>query len=87
MYANIYGRNSIDGKGLKLDSTVHYQKSYDNAFWDGRQMVYGDGDEDLPVSKRLFNRFTIAMDVIGHELTHGVTQNEADLAYWDQPGA
>lgn len=87
LYANIYGRNSIDGKGLKLDSTVHYQKSYDNAFWDGRQMVYGDGDEDLPVSKRLFNRFTIAMDVIGHELTHGVTQNEADLAYWDQPGA
>ncbi len=87
LFAEIYGRNSIDGKGLKLDSTVHYQASYDNAFWDGRQMVYGDGDEDLPVSRRLFNRFTIAMDVIGHELTHGITQNEADLVYWDQPGA
>ena len=87
LFAEIYGRNSIDGKGLRLDSTVHYQTSYDNAFWDGRQMVYGDGDEDLPISQRLFNRFTIAIDVIGHELTHGVTQNEADLAYWDQPGA
>jgi len=87
MYFDIYGRNSIDNKGLKLDSSVHYQKSYDNAFWDGRQMVYGDGDEDLPVSQRLFNRFTIALDVIGHELTHGVTENEAGLAYWDQPGA
>jgi Zn-dependent metalloprotease len=50
-------------------------------------MVYGDGDEDLPVSERLFNRFTIAIDVIGHELTHGVTQYEADLAYWEQSGA
>lgn len=87
LYSDIYGRNSIDNNGLKLDSTVHYQKSYDNAFWDGQQMVYGDGDEDLPVDQRLFNRFTIAIDVIGHELTHGVTQNEANLAYWDQSGA
>jgi Zn-dependent metalloprotease len=87
LFSDIYGRNSIDDKGMKLDSTVHYQVSYDNAFWDGRQMVYGDGDEDLPVSQRLFNRFTIALDVIGHELAHGVTQNEANLAYWDQSGA
>jgi len=87
LYSDIYQRNSIDGKGLKLDSTVHYQKSYDNAFWDGRQMVYGDGDEDMPAAQRLFNRFTIAIDVIGHELTHGVTQNEANLVYWDQSGA
>jgi Zn-dependent metalloprotease len=87
LYSEIYGRNSVDGRGMKLDSTVHYQKSYDNAFWDGQQMVYGDGDEDLPEAQRLFNRFTIAIDVIGHELTHGVTQNEANLAYWDQSGA
>ncbi|MCX6064399.1 MAG: M4 family metallopeptidase [Chloroflexi bacterium] len=87
LYYDIYGRNSIDGNGLKLNSTVHYQKSYDNAFWDGQQMVYGDGDEDMPEAQRLFNRFTIAIDVIGHELTHGVTQNEANLAYWDQSGA
>ena len=87
LYMDIYGRNSIDDKGLRLDSTVHYQKGYDNAFWNGLQMVYGDGDEDLPPEERLFNRFTIAMDIIGHELTHGVTQYEASLVYWDQPGA
>jgi Zn-dependent metalloprotease len=87
LYDNIFGRNSIDGNGLKLISTVHYSKNYDNAFWDGEQMVYGDGDENLPVSQRLFNRFTICLDVIGHELTHGVTQYEANLTYANQPGA
>src|SRR3972149_853313 len=87
LYREVYGRNSIDGNGLRLDSTVHYQKGYDNAFWNGQQMVYGDGDEDLPEPDRLFNRFTIALDIIGHELTHGVTQYEAKLIYWDQPGA
>ena len=87
LYYDVFGRNSIDGKGLKLDSSVHYQKNYDNAFWDGNQMVYGDGDEGLPAAQQLFNRFTICIDVIGHELTHGVTQNEANLAYWDQSGA
>jgi Zn-dependent metalloprotease len=87
LYFDIYGRNSIDNNAMKLDSTVHYQKGYDNAFWDGKQMVYGDGDEDLPVAERLFNRFTIAIDIVGHELTHGVTQFEANLAYWDQAGA
>ncbi len=87
LYFNIYNRNSLDNQGLKLVSTVHYQKGYDNAFWDGQQMVYGDGDEDLPVSERLFNRFTSVIDVIGHELTHGVIQLTANLAYWEQPGA
>jgi len=87
LYREVYGRNSIDGNGLRLDSTVHYQKGYDNAFWNGQQMVYGDGDEDLPEPDRLFNRFTIAIDIISHELTHGVTQYEARLIYWDQPGA
>jgi Zn-dependent metalloprotease len=87
LYNDVYQRNSIDGSGMRLDSTVHYRVGYDNAFWDGEQMVYGDGDENLPVSERLFNRFTIAMDVIGHELTHGVTQFEAKLTYSQQPGA
>ena len=87
MYFAVYGRNSIDNNGLRLDSTVHYQKGYDNAFWNGQQMVYGDGDEDLPEAQRLFNRFTASVDVIGHELTHGVTQYEAGLVYWDQAGA
>ena len=87
LYSDIYNRDSIDGNGMRLDSTVHYKKGYDNAFWDGEQMVYGDGDEDLPEADRLFNRFTIAVDVIGHELTHGVTQYEAKLVYSFQPGA
>lgn len=87
LYLNAFGRNSIDNNGLRLNSTVHYQKGYDNAFWDGNQMVYGDGDEDLPPEERLFNRFTRSLDVIAHELTHGVTQNEANLNYITQPGA
>lgn len=87
LYTDVYGRNSIDDQGLRLDSTVHYDVGYDNAFWNGQQMVYGDGDENLPESERLFSRFTIAIDIIGHELTHGVTQYEARLVYWDQSGA
>jgi Zn-dependent metalloprotease len=87
LYKEVYERDSIDGKGMRIESTVHYQHGYDNAFWNGQQMVYGDGDEDLPENERLFNRFTAAIDIIGHELTHGVTQHEARLIYWDQPGA
>jgi len=87
LFNDVYKRNSIDANGMRLDSTVHYRTGYDNAFWDGEQMVYGDGDENLPVEERLFNRFTIALDVIGHELTHGVTQFEAKLMYSQQPGA
>jgi len=87
LYNDVYQRNSIDANGMRLDSTVHYRTGYDNAFWDGEQMVYGDGDEDQPADERLFNRFTIAIDIIGHELTHGVTQFEAKLQYFQQPGA
>jgi Zn-dependent metalloprotease len=87
LYQEIYGRDSIDGANMRLDSTVHYRQSYDNAFWNGQQMVYGDGDEDLPEDERLFNRFTKSLDVIGHELTHGVTQFTANLVYRNQSGA
>jgi Zn-dependent metalloprotease len=72
---------------MELISVVHYLQGYDNAFWNGERMVYGDGDEDLPEGDRIFNRFTIAIDIIGHELTHGVTQYEANLVYKNQPGA
>lgn len=87
LFEQIYGRNSIDDRGMRLDATVHYLKGYDNGFWNGAQMVYGDGDEDLPPAERLFNRFTIAIDIIAHELTHGVTQYEANLIYQNQSGA
>lgn len=76
-----YGRDSIDDNGLPLDGHVHFGVDYDNAFWDGRRMVFGDGDGEL------FNRFTISLDIIGHELTHGVTQYESNLSYFGQPGA
>ncbi|MEB5974488.1 M4 family metallopeptidase [Pantoea dispersa] len=80
-YWQIYQRNSLDNKGLKLDGTVHYGKEYQNAFWNGQQMVFGDGDGEI------FNRFTIAIDVVAHELTHGVTETEAGLIYFQQAGA
>lgn len=80
-YDKIFGRNSIDDKGMPLDATVHFRHDYNNAFWDGERMVFGDGDGEV------FNRFTISLDVIGHELTHGVTQIEAELAYYFQSGA
>ncbi|MGU3411909.1 M4 family metallopeptidase [Microbacterium sp. M1A1_1b] len=80
-WLDVFGRVSIDGAGLPLDATVHYGQDYDNAYWDGSRMVFGDGDGEV------FTRFTIALDVIGHELTHGVTQYTADLTYQGQSGA
>lgn len=81
LYGDEFDRDSIDGHGMDLVGTVHYSKNYDNAFWNGTQMVFGDGDGTL------FNRFTIAVDVMGHELTHGVTQYSGGLSDGDQPGA
>jgi Zn-dependent metalloprotease len=80
-YKTIFGRESVDGIGKTLVSSIHYSQKYDNAFWNGQQMVYGDGDGVI------FQRFTAALDVIAHELTHGVTQFTAQLAYHDQSGA
>ncbi|NIJ77598.1 Zn-dependent metalloprotease [Xanthomonas campestris] len=80
-FQTVYGRNSIDGDGMPLIGTVHYERGYDNAFWNGEQMVFGDGDGEV------FNRFTIAIDVVGHELSHGVTERTANLIYQGQSGA
>lgn len=81
LYADVFGRDSIDGLGLPLDATVHFGRLYDNAFWDGTQMVFGDGDGEV------FERFTKSLSVIGHELAHGVTQHSAALVYRNQAGA
>lgn len=81
LYAEAFGRNSVDGLGLPLDATVHFGNLYDNAFWDGSQMVFGDGDGEI------FQRFTRSLSVIGHELAHGVTQHSAGLVYRNQAGA
>ncbi len=75
-YYQTFGRDSYDGLGAPLISTVHYGVDYDNAFWTGTQMVYGDGDT-----------FARAFDIVAHEFTHGVTQETADLIYEHQPGA
>ncbi len=76
-----FGRRSMDGRGGPVLITVHFGRDYDNAFWDGTQLVFGDGDGVI------FDRFTKPMDVMAHEFTHGVTQFSAGLAYVDQPGA
>lgn len=81
LFFDIYGRDSIDGAGMPLTGSVHYGKQYENAFWNGDQMVFGDGDGEI------FNRFTIAVDIVGHELTHGIIDYEAGLVYRGQAGA
>jgi Zn-dependent metalloprotease len=81
LFSEVYERNSIDGAGLTLDATVHYGVLYDNAFWNGERMVFGDGDGEI------FDRFTKSLTVIGHELAHGVVQYTAGLVYRDQSGA
>ena len=82
-YKEILGRNSIDDEGLEIVSSVHFGVDYENAFWNGTQMVYGDGGGEIFAKGTL----TKAIDVIGHELTHGVTQFSAALEYSKQPGA
>jgi Zn-dependent metalloprotease len=81
LFREAFDRNSIDGAGLPLHATVHYGQRYDNAFWDGARMVFGDGDGEI------FSRFTASLSVIGHELAHGVTQFTTGFVYRDQSGA
>jgi len=81
MYAEVYGRSSYDDAGATVTATVHYQRDYDNAFWNGSQLVLGDGDGEI------FDRFTKPVDVLAHELTHAVTERTAGLVYEGQSGA
>ncbi|MFC7440706.1 M4 family metallopeptidase [Laceyella putida] len=81
-YKSVHGRNSYNGNGAKIISSVHVGTGWDNAAWDGKQMVYGDGDgTEFKVP------FSTALDVIGHELTHAVTESTANLQYQDESGA
>ncbi|MBF8154371.1 peptidase M4 family protein [Exiguobacterium sp. TBG-PICH-001] len=80
-YKNTYGRNSYDNAGARLNSTVHYSTNYNNAFWDGTKMVYGDGDGTT------FVALSGALDVVAHELTHAVTEYTAGLVYQNESGA
>ncbi|MED4652778.1 M4 family metallopeptidase [Bacillus pseudomycoides] len=80
-YKNTFNRNSVNDAGAPLKSTVHYGSNYNNAFWDGSQMVYGDGDGYT------FTSLSGGLDVIGHELTHAVTENSSNLIYQNESGA
>ncbi len=81
LFAEVYGRSSYDATGAPVSLTVHFGVDYPNAFWDGTQLVFGDGDGEV------FDRFTRPVDVLAHELTHAVTERTAGLVYRDQPGA
>ncbi len=76
----VFGRNSLDGQGMDLISSVHYGQNYNNAFWNGQQMTYGDGDNNI------FVDFTRGNDVIGHELAHGLTQFTSQFVYSNESG-
>ncbi|WP_440603917.1 M4 family metallopeptidase [Bacillus sp. GB_SG_008] len=80
-YKNTFNRNSYNDAGAPLKSTVHYGKNYNNAFWNGSQMVYGDGDGST------FIAFSGGIDVVGHELTHAVTEYSSNLIYQNESGA
>jgi Zn-dependent metalloprotease len=80
-YKKIFSRNSLDGSGMVLVSSVHLGTNLNNAFWNGLQMAYGDGDGQA------FIRFTKSLDVVGHELTHGVISHECNLDYSYESGA
>jgi len=81
LYNDEYNRNSLDGAGMALVSTVHHRRQYNNAFWNGQQMAYGDGDGQI------FTRFTQSLAVVGHELSHGMVHHEGGLVYSHQSGA
>lgn len=80
-YLTKFNRNSLDGRGFQLRSTVHYGNAYNNAGWNGVGMLYGDGDGVT------FRPLSGDPDVVGHELTHGVTEFTADLNYVNESGA
>ncbi len=80
-YKNTFNRDSYDNGGATLVATVHYSQNYNNAFWNGSQMVFGDGDGTT------FSNFAGALDVVAHELTHAVTEYTANLTYSNESGA
>ncbi|MDQ3855871.1 MAG: M4 family metallopeptidase [Chloroflexota bacterium] len=82
-YNDVFGRNSLDDNGLQMKSSVHYGNGYDNAFWNGQQMVYGDGSNTVGG----FRELSGGLDVVAHELTHGVTDYTSNLVYQNESGA
>ncbi|MEU1377293.1 M4 family metallopeptidase [Streptomyces triculaminicus] len=82
-YKQAHGRDSLDGRGMTINSLVgvtYFGMPYVNAFWDGTKMVYGSGDKE-------YRTLSAGLDVVGHEMTHGVVENTANLVYAGQSGA
>jgi vibriolysin len=77
---NWFGHNSVDDAGMKIRSRVHYGTSYANAFWDGAQLTFGDGDST-------FHAMSGALDALAHELNHGFTEHHSGLVFSGQAGA
>jgi Zn-dependent metalloprotease len=80
-FSSVFNRNSIDDAGFDVVGSLHYDKNFNNAYWNSKQMVFGDGDG---IS---FDSLANSLDVIAHELTHGVTEFTANFAYNNQSGA
>jgi Zn-dependent metalloprotease len=80
-YFNVHGRDSFNNAGAQIKTTVHHQVNYNNAFWNGTQLVYGDGDGTT------FSPLGNSLDVGAHELTHAVTTYSANLTYSNESGA
>lgn len=80
-FATVLGRDSIDDRGMRLTSVAHFGTAFNNAYWDGQKMTYGDGDG------KTFAPLSQALDVVAHEMAHGVTEHTARLAYRNQSGA
>lgn len=80
-YYKVHGRMGIDDNNMRIRIFVHYGYNYSNAFWDGDDIVFGDGDGFY------YRNFSSALDVVAHELTHGVTQFSSNLIYWGESGA
>ncbi len=80
-YKSIFNRQSIDNLGMGLIVSVHYANAYCNAYWNGQQIILGDGDNEA------FGDFARCDDVLAHEMQHGITQFTIGLGYWDEAGA
>ena len=80
-FKKVHNRNSLDDRGMTLTCCVHVGRNYSNAFWDGSRMGFGDGDGIL------FRRFTRSIEVVAHELAHGVIAFSSDLRYFGESGA
>ncbi len=80
-YFDLFGRNSFNGKGAKVITSIHYAMQYNNAHWDGRQLVFGEGDG------KIFKSFTLDIDLVAHEFSHGVSPVQVALDYAGESGA